>query len=65
MVLGREPTAEEIAEVVTGIDANEVQTIKRSAHPPISLDKPVGDEEGAEFGHLIADEHAESPTSSP
>jgi RNA polymerase primary sigma factor len=59
--LGREPTAEEIAEVLAGIDANEVQSIKRSAQAPISLEKPVGDEEGAEFGHFIADEHAESP----
>jgi RNA polymerase primary sigma factor len=59
--LGREPTAEEIAEVVTGVDANEVQSIKHSAQPPISLEKPVGDDEGAEFGHFIADEQAESP----
>jgi RNA polymerase primary sigma factor len=59
--LGRDPTAEEIAEVLAGIDANEVQSIKRSAQAPISLEKPVGDEEGAEFGHFIADEQAESP----
>jgi RNA polymerase primary sigma factor len=59
--LGREPTDEEIAEVLTGVDADEVQSIKRSAQAPISLDKPVGDEEGAEFGHFIADEQADSP----
>jgi RNA polymerase primary sigma factor len=59
--LGREPTAEEIAEVLTGVDADEVQSIKRSAQAPISLEKPVGDEEGAEFGHFIADEQSESP----
>jgi RNA polymerase sigma factor (sigma-70 family) len=35
--------------------------IKRSAQAPISLEKPVGDEEESEFGQLIADEQAESP----
>jgi len=58
--LGREPTAEEIAEVV-GLEPDEVESIKRSAQVPISLEKPVGDEEQTEFGQLIADEHAESP----
>ena len=58
--LGREPTAEEIAEV-TGIEPEEIESIKRSAQAPISLQKPVGDEEESEFGQLIADEQAESP----
>jgi RNA polymerase primary sigma factor len=58
--LGREPTAEEIAEV-TGIEPDEVDSIKRSAQAPISLEKPVGDHEQSEFGQFIADEHAESP----
>jgi len=58
--LGREPTVEEIAEV-TGIEPDEVDAIKRFAQAPISLEKPVGDEEQSEFGQLIADEHAESP----
>ena len=43
--LGREPTAEEIAEL-TGIEPEEVESIKRSAAAPISLEEPVGDEEG-------------------
>ena len=58
--LGREPTAEEIAEV-TGIDPEDVDSIKRSAQAPVSLEKPVGDEEESEFGQFIADERAESP----
>ena len=58
--LGREPTTEEIAEV-TGIDPEQVESIKRSAQAPISLEKPVGDEGESEFGQLIADEGAESP----
>jgi RNA polymerase primary sigma factor len=58
--LGREPTPEEIADV-TGIDPEEVDSIKRSAQAPVSLEKPVGDEEESEFGQFIADERAESP----
>jgi RNA polymerase primary sigma factor len=58
--LGREPTAQEIADV-TGIDPEEVDSIKRSAQAPVSLEKPVGDEEESEFGQFIADERAESP----
>ena len=58
--LGREPTAEEIAEV-TGIEPEQVESIKRSAQAPISLEQPVGDEEESEFGQFIADEQAESP----
>jgi RNA polymerase primary sigma factor len=58
--LGREPTPEEISEV-TGIDPEEIGSIKRSAQAPISLEKPVGEEDESEFGQFIADEHAESP----
>jgi RNA polymerase primary sigma factor len=58
--LGRDPTSEEIAEV-TGIDPEEVDTIKRSAREPISLEKPLGDDDGSEFGQFIADDQAESP----
>jgi RNA polymerase primary sigma factor len=59
-VLGREPTAEEVAEV-TGIEPEEAESIKRSARAPISLAKPVGDEEDSELGQFIADDRAESP----
>ena len=58
--LGREPTPEEIAEVA-GTEPEEVDSIKRSAQAPVSLEKPVGDEEESEFGQFIADEKAESP----
>src|SRR5919197_728356 len=46
---------------VTGIEPDEVDSIKRSAQAPVSLEKPVGDEEESEFGQFIADERAESP----
>jgi RNA polymerase primary sigma factor len=58
--LGREPTADEIAEVA-GIELEEVESIRRSTQAPISLEKPVGEDEQSEFGQFIADEHAESP----
>ncbi|MGI8573216.1 MAG: sigma-70 family RNA polymerase sigma factor [Solirubrobacteraceae bacterium] len=58
--LGREPTLEEIAEV-TGIEPDEIASIKRSAQAPISLEKPAGDQDESELGQLIADERAESP----
>jgi RNA polymerase primary sigma factor len=58
--LGRDPTIDEIADV-TGIGPEEVESVKRSARVPISLEKPVGDDEESELGHLIADERAESP----
>jgi RNA polymerase primary sigma factor len=60
MALGREPSSEEVAEV-TGMNVVEIDSIRRSAQAPISLEKPVGDDEGSEFGQFIADEHAESP----
>jgi RNA polymerase primary sigma factor len=59
-VFGREPTAEEIAEV-TGIEPEEVDSIKHSPRAPISLEKPVGDGEESEFGQFIAEEQGESP----
>src|SRR5438105_3217969 len=46
---------------VTGIEPDEVESIKRSARAPVALEKPVGDEEESEFGQFIADERAESP----
>ena len=58
--LGREPTPEEIADV-TGIDPEEVDSIKRSAQAPVSLEKPVGDEEESEFGHFLTDDTALLP----
>jgi RNA polymerase primary sigma factor len=58
--LGREPTAEEIARELE-IEVEEVEHIRRSAQAPISLEKPVGDEEESEFGHFLADENVALP----
>ena len=60
VTLNRAATTEEIA-AATGIDPEEIESIKRSAQPPISLEKPVGEEDGSWFGQFIADEHAASP----
>jgi RNA polymerase primary sigma factor len=53
--LGREPSDAEIAEEVE-LTVDEVDQIRRSAQTPVSLEKPVGDEEESEFGHFITDE---------
>ena len=58
--LGRDPTIEEIAEV-TGIEPESVESIKRSARVPVSLESPVGDDQESELGQMIPDEQAESP----
>ena len=58
--LGREPTSEEVA-IITGVAIKEVDSLRRCAQVPISLQKPVGDEAEAEFGQFIADELAPSP----
>jgi RNA polymerase primary sigma factor len=58
--LGREPTSAEIA-VELDLDVAEVEQIRRSAQAPVSLEKPVGDDEESEFGHFLADETASAP----
>ena len=59
--LGRDPNAEEIADLVAGLTPEKVEAIQHSTRAPISLEKPIGDDEGSEFGQLIADERSESP----
>ncbi len=60
--LGREPSIAEIADAVKLPEA-EVESIKRSAQTPVSLEKPVGDDEESEFGQFLADEKAVAPES--
>jgi RNA polymerase primary sigma factor len=43
------------------VDPEEADLILRAAQAPVSLERPVGDDDGAEFGHLIPDERAQSP----
>jgi RNA polymerase primary sigma factor len=53
--LGREPSSREIAKDLD-LGPDEVEHIRRSAQTPVSLEKPVGDEEESEFGHFLTDE---------
>ena len=43
------------------LTADEVEHIRRSAQTPVSLEKPVGDEDESEFGHFITDENLPLP----
>jgi RNA polymerase primary sigma factor len=57
---GREPASWEIADELD-LTIDEVDQIRRSAQTPVSLEKPVGDDEESEFGHFITDELAPQP----
>jgi RNA polymerase primary sigma factor len=57
---GREPTAEEIA-LDLDLSVEEVESIRRTSQTPVSLEKPVGDEEESEFGQFLEDEHTPLP----
>jgi RNA polymerase primary sigma factor len=58
--MGREPEPAEIAEELK-ITIREVRDILRVAQMPISLEKPVGDEEESELGDFVADDRTEEP----
>jgi len=58
--LCREPTPQEIA-LDLDLPLDEVEQIMRSSQTPVSLEKPVGDEEESEFGHFITDENVPLP----
>jgi RNA polymerase primary sigma factor len=58
--LGREPTAIEIGKDLD-LTGDEVEHIRRSAQTPVSLEKPVGDEDESEFGHFLTDANLPLP----
>jgi RNA polymerase primary sigma factor len=58
--LGREPRPDEIAEELE-MTTDEVREILRMSQLPISLEKPIGEEEDSELGDFVQDESAESP----
>jgi RNA polymerase primary sigma factor len=58
--LCREPLPHEIA-LDLDLPLDEVEQIMRSAQTPVSLEKPVGDEEESEFGHFLTDENVPLP----
>ncbi len=57
---GREPIPEEIA-LELQWTAREVKDILRIAQLPVSLEKPIGEEEDSELGDFVEDDTAESP----
>jgi RNA polymerase primary sigma factor len=57
---GREPSSGEIGRELD-LSIDEVDHIRRSAQTPVSLEKPVGDEDESEFGHFLTDENQELP----
>ncbi len=61
--LGREPEPAEIAAELR-CSVRDVRDILRVAQMPVSLEKPIGDDEESELGDFVADETAESPLES-
>src|SRR5436190_11454056 len=59
-MLGREPEPEEIAKELRW-EVRDVRDIRRVAQLPISLEKPVGDEEESELGDFVADDGVAEP----
>ena len=57
---GRDPTAEEIAEVLD-MPVDKVREIMRVAQEPVSLETPIGEEEDSHLGDFIPDDDAPAP----
>ncbi|MDI6807969.1 MAG: RNA polymerase sigma factor RpoD [Candidatus Eisenbacteria bacterium] len=60
---GREPTPEEIAEKLT-MPVEKVRGVLKAAQEPISLDRPIGEEDESSLGDFIEDTSVVSPAHS-
>jgi len=58
---GRQPTPEEIAKELS-LPPQKVQWMLKVSQRPLSLEKPVGEEEDSELGSFIPDEEAPTPS---
>jgi RNA polymerase primary sigma factor len=58
--LGREPTAEEMAERAS-LSLDDTRCIMRMARQPLSLDQPVGDHDDSYFGDFLEDHRDDDP----
>lgn len=58
--LGREPTPEEIAELMD-MEVEKVENIMKIAQKPVSLETPIGEEEDTELGSFIEDNLVQTP----
>jgi RNA polymerase primary sigma factor len=61
--IGRKPSPEEIADELH-IDARKVQWMLKVSWRPLSLERPVGEDEDTEFGAFVEDESTPSPVQS-
>ncbi len=61
--LGREPTSEEIAEQLS-IPIEKVKKVLKISKEPMSLENPIGDDEGNMLGDFIEDANAVKPLDS-
>ncbi len=60
--LGRDPSAEEIAEKMgSGMTSEKVREIQKIALDPVSLETPIGEEDDSHLGDFIEDKDALSP----
>jgi RNA polymerase primary sigma factor len=59
-VWGRKPTPEELAEHLD-LEPSKVRWMLRVSRHPVSLERPVGEEEDSELGNFIEDEDAPTP----
>jgi RNA polymerase primary sigma factor len=62
-VYGRKPTPEEIAHELN-LEPRKVQWMLKVSWRPLSLERPVGEEEDTEFGAFIEDDTTPTPTQS-
>jgi RNA polymerase primary sigma factor len=60
---GRQPTPEEIAQELS-LPPQKVQWMLKVSQRPLSLEKPVGEEEDSELGSFIPDEDSPTPSDS-
>ena len=60
--LGRDPSADEVAEKMGGgMSAEKVREIQKIALDPVSLETPIGEEDDSHLGDFIEDKEAMSP----
>ncbi len=59
--LGREPTPEEIAEKM-GVPVEKINEIQKISQDPVSLEKPIGEEEDSKMIDFIEDNDTPSPS---
>jgi len=58
--LGREPTPEEVAEKLA-LPVDKIKSVLKAAQEPISLDRPIGEDDDSNLGDFIEDTSVVSP----